>query len=95
MLEIWTHVRIEMPRSGPSMLYSGSYGMTFLPTTIPISRSSVVPVAISEEESTQFSEVRQTIAGIMSKLIQREKDTGPMLREIAEKRAILKTISNS
>lgn len=77
------------------MLYSASYGMTFLQTSVPISNSTVVPVAYSEEEVTQFAEIRQSIAGLMSKLIQREKDTAPMLKEIADKRQLLKNIANT
>ena len=84
-----------MPRNSQPMLFRYGAGASYLQNAIPVTNTSVFPIATTEEEETKFSEVRSLLTESMSRVIRREPNTNSILALIASGRTILKELKQS
>jgi hypothetical protein len=77
------------------MLSGGNNATAYLYRSASVSNTNVFPVAINDEESTKFTQVRALLAETLTRIIQREKDTNVVLTNIAQGRIILHDLQKS
>lgn len=84
-----------MPRNGQSMMFNYGAGASYLQTAVSVTNTSVFPIAFTQEEATQFTEVRALLAETLTRIVQRDPNTNAVLGIIADGRGRLNDIAKN